>query len=128
MRPRPIYRWKSFWFGLLTLAFMALASWDSTRYGTTFIGAEYFTQRINGEWRFGKVPNIGGAQRVERDSVLNPTVSDFATNSWRATGNKWAAIPDAAIFFPFLFAWIAFLGWRWRRQNKAKAPPAARPL
>lgn len=32
MKPRPLYRWKSFWFGALTLAFMEWASVDSLRY------------------------------------------------------------------------------------------------
>jgi hypothetical protein len=53
MKPRPIYRWKSFWLGVVVVAFMGWASWKGR-------GADHFLTMAGDRW---------GLQLVKRQGV-----------------------------------------------------------
>jgi len=117
MRPRPLYRWKSFWFDLLTLAFMGWAWRDSLR-ACSAIG-----------WESGMVMRWRGASYLLAGKrwgtltgwslIREPSDGEWHCAVQRKIHQRWVRVPDAAVFFPFLLAWVAFLGWRWRRQSES---------
>jgi hypothetical protein len=121
MRPRPIYRWKSFWFGLLTLAFMGLASWNTAREESVL------TYRcFHRDYWLGRGNRVTHLATVEASPTVVPSgwearrVIVFESGGyWKEEGVSYARVPDAAVFFPFLLGWIAFLGWRWWTHTKA---------
>ena len=125
MRPRPLYRWKSFWFGLLVLAFMGWASWDSLRFYSRLrvptSTRTFAVGRINRATFFVREDRPHPKIELERFKEPDPERRFRDMRSWSRIPivSIWW-VPDAAVFFPFLLAWVALLGWRWRRQNKAK--------
>lgn len=120
--PRPFYRWKTFWLGLLTLTFLSWAWWDSfqravslTRfqsgnfYQITHISGEVLLSRgpnanttigKSGKWGFG-TGNMTNSAYVARRKATRPTL----------------AIPDAAILGICTLCFASFIIWRKRRQQ-----------
>lgn len=112
MRPRPIYRWKSFWLGLLTLVFMGWAWWDSFS-NVTIIGCSSGslalidgTTYLNAHAQWRGLGNFGAS----RESPAGLMHSRLLTGDL-----KIGEVPDAAVFFPFLLAWTGWLAWRARK-------------
>ena len=125
MRPRPIYRWKCFWFGLLTLAFMGWATVDSRHYWTTLNIPPWHLERAYQVSFFVHRDPSSGTKRAPIEREAKPESGNEGPelpSLVRMAGLRLTMfiLPDAAVFFPFLLAWVVFLGWRWRRQNKAE--------
>lgn len=126
MSPRPLYRWKSFWFGLLTSVFMGWASWDSHNLWSSCVYHTGKTDIAVARWRsrtFLAVEPFVTTADGPLFSRLNPsdfgqtTPDAFVRSSW---GDA-VVLPDAAVFFPFLLAWAGWLGWRIRRNKRLQA-------
>lgn len=132
MTPRPPYKWKSFWFGLLVLAFMGLACWDSQRWmrAVLFVSGKEGVTLVRdaghtyAEW--GRVPSHfpQGWEFFLRPASNEEVDWRQAAAIARQSGRRLIRVADAAIFFPFLFAWLAWLLWRWRRQKRLAGAPS----
>lgn len=123
MRPRPFYRWKSFWFGLLVLVFMGWASVDSRHYWTNLNLPPWHLERAYQVSFFSHDNLPTGRKRAPIEREARPESGHEGPGSpsfVRTGGVETLCLPDESILFPFLFAWIALLTWRWAKQNKAK--------
>lgn len=121
MSPRPLYRWKSFWFGLLVSSFMGWAWLDSIRYVTTAINGPMTLVR-NRATTYVMVDRFSWDPwtlvRVPDDPSTTPVGPEWERYR-RDAGLPCVKVPDVAIFFPFLVGWIGWLGWRIRRHRAA---------
>ena len=113
MKPRPFYRWKSFWLGLFVLVFFGWAWWDSYRIDSA----------ITLSWRsrlFGCTCSEGvtclywvdyggiGTERpikYLRDEGLALALNDFLMS----LGGRRFRLPDAFVFFSCLGLWFGWL-------------------
>lgn len=132
MHPRPLYRWKSFWLGLLVLAFVSWAwvrsmhridditysaptssiSWGaSTGFGTLLLGWLHDPFAPDG-LRFSS-----SRINVERGSTWLPNAIFLEGGA----GEGWQNFSIAHWFFILLFLvpWTGFLLWRVRRMRHA---------
>ncbi|HEY1122473.1 MAG TPA: hypothetical protein VGE67_12765 [Haloferula sp.] len=120
---RPIYRWKSFWLGLLVLAFLSWAWWNSFQRAvsvTRFQSGNFYqfmhvsgetllrhgpnantTVGKSGKWGFG-TGNMTDPGYVARVKVTHPTL----------------AIPDAAIVGLYTLCFATLILWRTRRWKR----------
>jgi hypothetical protein len=124
MTPRPIYKWKSFWLGILVLIFtgwgwvqsMTYADgvgWSRGRFGayariwdgTLSIGTDNEPRSPGLD-----VWHLANADR-ELDPMLPKFVRDPKLNKIELT------LPFWLVILLFLLPWSAFLAWRWRRQR-----------
>ena len=114
---RPLYRWKSFWLGVLVLVFLGWACWDSFRHESqVWVGC------------FGKcvwLIRSGGATFYEFEWSL-PAFDIGATRepvalNWGETSAMGPHIADAPLIGGLSLAWLAFLAWRWRRMRRGAA-------
>jgi hypothetical protein len=123
MHPRPLHRWKSLWFGVLFIAFLAWAWARSMNHGFIFV-----------PWRKAGtvVGSYGGLARV---SLYEP-VSSFPAGIHPyvpSLPGRW--FPDLLvvssagrettlllsywfIILLFLVPWLGWLAWRWRATHK----------
>lgn len=126
MRPRPIHRWKSFWFGLLVLVFM----------GWAWVRAISFSEKINwvppnsgdyitiGQSGGRVVIDWGNDPLFDRNLSIyrQPSKSTFYLGApvlrkgehqgWELSFAHWFLV------LLFLVPWLSFLAWRWRRMNR----------
>jgi hypothetical protein len=123
---RPIYRWKSFWFGWLVLVFLAWAwersarQWDDLSFGIGGTGAGVFFQNYRGVAVVGfsgkgwLLPGVRQASTPIEDKVrFNLTVGGALKDGLLAFRcAHWILI------LLFFFAWLGWLGWRWRSSGK----------
>ncbi len=134
MTPRSLYRWKSFWFGVLVLVFL---SWSWVR---SMVAGDYIP--INGSLEeVARIDQSGG--RIAVGWVLeNPVFSlpeiplamqfqqgelpwfPAAVKYWSPV-DGWGAVGVAHWFLIVLFlaAWAGCLAWRRRRMRKFFFPP-----
>lgn len=135
--PRSIYRWKSFWLGLLVLIFLGWAwlrsmhhiddithkastssiSWGACAgFGAVLIGSSHDPFAPDG-WRFGSYrtnPDWGGNWFPE--AILLEGGTD---EGWQNL-----SIAHWFLILLFLVPWAGFLFWRIRRMRRAgKLPP-----
>ena len=135
MKPRPLYRWKTFWLGLIILAFLCWA-WASSmeRYlvirahspiGWIGIGqnqgqAGLFAHKSKGGWSID-VTDFKLDGRVQRLPEM-----------WKFHTSSWGIIVASHFWFVLFFTipWAALLTWRWRGTQRLPAgsaePPARR--
>ncbi|HEY1120549.1 MAG TPA: hypothetical protein VGE67_03080 [Haloferula sp.] len=124
----PLYRWKSFWLGVLALGFLGWAWVRSMSNLDTWEAAKAtraFAVSNNASWVvlvFREttpldVPGISHlSTRIEGDSwfpIAAEVESDDAT--MRA-----ARVAHWLLILLFLLPWTAFLAWRWRRMRTAR--------
>ncbi len=128
---RPFHRWKSFWLGLLVLAFLGWAWVRSMHHTNQF---SYKTSSISTTW-FG-YSNFGS---LALGSWMDPfdrvglNIDSVGTNALPPWGRVW--FPEAAnlewsgddrtlsiahwfLILLFLIPWSAFLGWRYQRLRR----------
>jgi hypothetical protein len=121
MRPRPLYRWKSFWLGLFVACFLAWACWDSMSFqsglalrlggGTQscvrHTGSTYFLYGTPAPSTFWRMRVTYPASHLESslEAIKGP----------RAGSVK---VPDFVSFVCFLGLWSAWLFWHWKREQK----------
>jgi len=152
MQPRPLYRWKSFWLGVLVLGFLGWAWWISYKFSTRVsywhvdvIHCEGYTGIRVSEW---VALDYFSHERVEDDAWASRIIPmpffvrglerDRGPQTWRGEAtyrefHEWAyrsMLPERrALFLPhwlliatFLVVWTAFLAWRWRRMRRNAEP------
>jgi hypothetical protein len=130
MRPRPVYRWRSFWLGLLMLTSVgwmwARSTYSNERIAVT--GRDVDTTYIElrgGRFRVSSWRERSG-QAFEVDRASWPYVGQpenipvWALWDWddNYQMDRWIAFP---MWFPFvgiLVPWGGWLVWRWRRVLK----------
>jgi hypothetical protein len=139
MKPRPIYRWKSFWLGILVLGFLGSA-WAFSMgrsSGVSFMQGKRETSlhQVDGAVGISSGVYFGKKLKAEWDGWhAGDVISEiprFPSAVWRHTesfGSYSAVRYFAAHWFLmllFLVPWSAFLAWRWNKQKKAhEAAPA----
>ena len=129
--PRPLYRWMSFWLGVLVLLFLAggwllslshthlvRLDWTSgncliASHEKGFCRISVSTDDLSG--LFSKPRLHAGAfrhwERTER-------TSDYAY-SWDQVWTQ-VRVAHRLLILLFLVPWLAWLAWRWRRQKQAQ--------
>jgi len=123
MHPRPLYRWKSFWLGVLVLGFIGWAWWDSFQrelmayhVGNThevqLVRTEGASFVASGDDFVGELPGFG----VRYPAGIG---MERWKGVWELYGVRHHRIPDALVFFSFLGLWGGWLAWRWRRMRRA---------
>ena len=118
MHPRPFYRWKSFWFGVLFLAFLGWSSWDSRRNATTLSDWGWALVRSESQTIFLHRPRtlfFGGGYQRRFDSIG----WDKETAFWGDRGAFSVCIPDYVLGSILFLPWLGWLAWRWRKQKRA---------
>jgi hypothetical protein len=126
MTPRPIYRWKCFWFGLLCLAFLGSAWVRSLGYQSSLHiswgGGESILAQERGEVQLAVPAHPSRPQIVFYDSAIDREETEIASAFTHAVFKGDQLFWTAHWFLMLLFSvpWVAFLGWRRRRQNRAK--------
>ena len=158
MRPRPVIRWKSFWFGILVLGFLGWAWRDSRHHQATYTIHHIWDGSVvipQGLWHGDSVlgirivrhlgpvkANLTGKgtfdfQYVPVTKRLNPDLPPLRWETFPPyTTPRGAIVAEMLIEFPhwslilfFLIPWASFLAWRWRRQRiLTKAHDAAPAL
>jgi len=132
MKPRPLYKWKSFWLGILVLGFLG---WAWVR-STTYLDEARFLFQDDG-WRLAS--NSGSLAARRFDGLVNPTagVRKFEFNSKPASENNrkipppFESLPYAAsprlhvwrvaywfLILLFLVPWSAWLFFHWKREQR----------
>jgi hypothetical protein len=131
MTPRPLHKWKSFWLGLLLLAFLGMA-WVRTQY---YVDAISWTR---GPLTFGLMqdPRGVGYYRVElptslrqgfrftRERTAKVAASSFPRSvTWSNEGipglikHRSIHVAHWLLILLFLVPWLALLFWRVRKQR-----------
>lgn len=126
MKPRPLYRWKTFWLGLFIIAFLCWTWAISMKRHTIiqvhsptgWIGigqhqgeAGLFAKKINGRWSTN-VTDI----RMDANIHGLPEMWKFYNTYFSVlrTSHFWLIIT-------FTLPWAAFLTWRMRRMDHLPA-------
>ncbi|MCW1926306.1 hypothetical protein OKA05_27375 [Luteolibacter arcticus] len=124
MTPRPIYRWKSFWLGVVVLGFLAWAwgrsmgntdgfMWWSP--GVAVMGGQSAGQ-VHLAWD-GSRPYPAG-QMVWIHEPISTVGEPRFPQGWvweRYPRQIQVAVAHWLVMGVFAVAWAGFLGWRWRR-------------
>ncbi|RYD29977.1 MAG: hypothetical protein EOP87_17395 [Verrucomicrobiaceae bacterium] len=133
IQPRPILRWKSLWFGILILGFIAWAWRRSashsdelafTRGTTTFAVESHCSSILFTAFPFHPAlpaPGWEFRSEVPWDSDLDYFKPPFIQIHDGRFHYLWLAwwIPALS----FLLPWTAFLTWRWRRMKGLATSP-----
>jgi hypothetical protein len=127
MLPRPIYRWKSFWLGVLVLAFLGWAWLRSYHHfdegslalapGGPSVMVSHDRSRIDIEWRptyYGNGTYLSFLP-VAAGHEWFPSFSYFSRNG---AGRTWISFAYWFLILLFLIPWSAYLAWRWRRMKR----------
>ncbi len=124
MTPRPLYRWKSFWFGILVLGFLGWA-WGSALDQTSTLVIR------KGGYAYSAGAGTLGVYIVETgffeagifrgnpgSSPLFPPFVEKKTEVW------WTGFLVAYWFLILLFLvpWSGWLAWRWRKIKRLSKP------
>ena len=135
MTPRPVIRWKSFWFGILVLGFLGWA-WarsmnrlDIVRFDLGVDGWEVVsTTGKTSVVRYAEVITGGGIRDIRfsteagggSNRELKPAFERFEFDE-RETMVAWMFAYWFLILL-FLVPWSAWLFWHWKRERKKAAP------
>ncbi|MCW1883669.1 hypothetical protein OKA04_02950 [Luteolibacter flavescens] len=128
MTPRPLYRWKSFWFGILVLGFLL---WVERRWESQDLGMSYFngTDALILDQSHGSIEFHVGAldaefplgwdfyhMRFPDAQFVWPSAAEFYWNDagWGFSGH----FSNWFIVLLFLISWCAWLFFHWRREQK----------
>jgi len=134
MMPRPFYKWRSFWIGILVLGFLGWA-WVRSMSHEDIVSC--FHRDLG-----ASLTNLYAMVGIDRQ-FDEFTFDQFSFQSFPSeTTDVYPAFPAAffvensCVYFAhwflmlaFLVPWSGFLAWRWRRQHKlTKADDAAAAL
>jgi hypothetical protein len=134
MNARPIYRWKSFWLGLVVLAFLGWV-WARSmgrNEGVTVFGpgVKRFQARICAgvatvyEWEGEldresiQVTGYSVEYSADQKELQRRWVFASASRDEEGEGVSWIAFPMWVPFVGLLLPWSGWLAWRWRRVLK----------
>lgn len=123
MRPRPIYRWKCFWFGLLVLVFIAWAAGDSFSrqfvvvYSGRAMSCGFIRHNATSSVFWNTSTNVPGF-RVERVYLPDWDKAESGFGRIRRDGGRVLHVADIAVVGSLILVGIAFLGWRRTKQRK----------
>ncbi|MEK7951563.1 hypothetical protein [Luteolibacter soli] len=130
MTPRPLYRWKSFWFGLLVLAFLAWAWAHSTRQGAAFVPTRkspvVFLQdagRIRIAWFRRSSPFPQGLQHFPPGDGSGRLWFAPMVEVIRLQNQFYIHLAHWFLILLFALPWSSFLIVRSRRMKRLTAPP-----
>ena len=130
MTPRPFYRWKSFWFGILVLGFIGWAWRDCSR------NKSYITMTWQRWGTYHEICRAKGATLVLKGTGFRLTSSADIPDAakWHgrfrvmripmpylerdSTTETIPRIPDAAVFFSVFALWLAWLLFHWKREQR----------
>jgi hypothetical protein len=125
---RPLYRWKSFWLGVLVIAFL----------GWAWVGSMHYTESVS---FVDGGRGIVATHRPGSIEVLSAEVDPFLSEGLNSS--KWPVeayfrykvFPAAVSFDPygaevahwflillFLLPWSGWLAWRWRKIKRLSTP------
>lgn len=136
MSPRPLHRWKSFWFGMLVLAVLGCAWVRSMRQadGWTLVFQRWQVEFEQGDGRssiqLSYQPMLVADYTLWHRKAYDPSEpyagSWFADAYWWRT--HWGSDPGEwrgtfsqahwLLILLFLIPWLAFLFWRIRKQRR----------
>lgn len=128
MKPRPLCRQKSFWFGVLVIAFLGWAWADSlsTAREAYFYRQGFFCWHGDSRavfhisaapgWMPSDESGIGFHSYILKSSrrLSLPAVSITEWVEARTT----VEVPHWFVILLFLLPWSGWLGWRWRRMKR----------
>ena len=134
MTPRPLYRWRSFWLGVLVLAFLGWA-WARARSHEDIVSLRPGTKALYtfassaGYFRCGSTTlharGPHSAPAFDHFSGPSEDISPWFPSlfTYNHTADKFYAVTFYAIahwllFLTFFLPWTAFLAWRGRRMKK----------
>jgi len=134
MSRRPLYRWKSFWLGVIALGFLAWAalrsmtwydglSWQHSDAKT--LGAIYSSQISGGvriSWDNYDAFGEDGMSHWSEESGFLP-FDDYGSRLFPAglvMEERSVQIAHWVLILLFLIPWAAFLAWRWRRLTRER--------
>ena len=131
MKPRPFYRWKSFWLGLCVLVFLGWA-WRASFYNSSSIryarvGDLFEAVHIGGQLLLMHRSNFHGVRHAEwhweqREVTEGNSVGGLRSYWERQRGAaRYWSVHDWLLFFPSLAVWCAWLFWHWKREQKKAA-------
>jgi hypothetical protein len=123
---RPLWRWKSFWLGVLVLVFLA-SSWAVSMAGYTAVhwcAVDWWVTGASGGGGVGLRYNgysggNSGGLVVEKWAVVSGNRFPQAIMvSWpRDEGDFYVGVAYWFLIAVFLLVWGGFLYWRWRRMR-----------
>lgn len=125
MHPRPLYRWKSFWFGVLFFVSFQWLSLNSMRIATqvswSFGGRPFFLDHFNEQTQLVRGPSSFPAHARFRTGSRGELPSLEAIKAgWLAAGASVWRVRDYAIAGPLFLGWLGWLAWRWGKQRSLK--------
>lgn len=135
--PRPIYRWKSFWLGVLVLCFLGWAWADSMEKdsGVGFVvagcpmGPASREATVALSW-VDQIVSFGSHWRVvDHYRLPTTTPSAFPPPSYTIIDSGAPSlihrvrIPYWLVMIVCLSAWGVFMAWRWRRVSRLTEVP-----
>lgn len=124
MTPRPLYKWKTFWLGLLVLIFLGWAWHASKDRFTVYRGDTPVIWLAIGQYQgeaglfSGHGASAIGTWRYLVSDV--PSTSHIFRNEWANGSSEFALIvaPHSRLILLFLIAWASLLAWRWHRIHR----------
>jgi 4-amino-4-deoxy-L-arabinose transferase-like glycosyltransferase len=130
MTPRPIYKWKSFWFGILVLVLLGWAwvrsmdwqDWICYGYGGDS-RIELGNHTATVEFLLGKSEGVIGTQgffTLTRRIDDPEAAFEHAIEIIRMPGRFWMQIAHWLLILYFLIPWLSILAWRVWRQRKQR--------
>ena len=126
MKPRPFYRWKSFWLGLCVLVFFGWGWWDSGKNAAGFTapmgGNGLLVVRLRGSTWLLSGRYMGQGWSAYRAPAASAAQWDAEVSTYEANGYRWIRIPDALVFFPLFTLWLGWLLCHWKREQKKLTP------
>ncbi|MEK7951600.1 hypothetical protein [Luteolibacter soli] len=115
---RPMYRWKSFWLGILVLGFLGWANWQSHVTGVVmgWDGSPTLAfARASGDTYVIAKGGFPWRGRWGQNTLDNATIGELVRN-WRDI--YWVgSVTDITVASGALAGWAAFLAWRLRRER-----------
>ncbi|MCW1926297.1 hypothetical protein OKA05_27330 [Luteolibacter arcticus] len=143
MPPRPFYRWKSFWLGVMWLAFLCWSGWRSSL-GTSSIwwSGSRDVLLLCDDGGFLEVSLIeelghGAGLQIQSASPGPAAEGELFTRPVqvrRLADHHFPKLSFSVAYWfltlLFLIPWLGFLAWRYQRMNRhapgTAAPPARR--
>jgi hypothetical protein len=129
MTPRPLYRWKSFWFGMLVIAFLGWAWAHSMRHSAVIY--LWFPHKTGFCLLHGGELTIAVMESQNREwSIYSHFDSPSQENPWFQPAvelvpfDEWKGLSLAHWFLILLFLvpWSGWLAWRWCKIKRLSMP------